>query len=61
MLVVNAYLPGRPEPVSLQEFIEFIVDVGQNRDDAQAPDYLQFDTPEWGVEAVKNELTQFPT
>jgi len=53
-ILVN--LPEGGEPVSLVQYVEYVVDGGLHGDDAQVPDYLQFDTPDWGVEAVTDKL-----
>ena len=56
MIEVQVHLPGGGEPVSLVQYVEYVVDGGLCGDDAQAPAYLQFDTPDWGVEAVRDSV-----
>ena len=56
MIVVQVFLPHTKNPVDLAGYVDFVVAGGITGDDRHSPDYLQFDTPEWGVEAVKDPV-----
>ena len=56
MIVVQVFLPHSKDPVDLASYVDFVIAGGSTGDDRCSPDYLQFDTPECGVEAVKDPV-----
>ena len=52
MFRLEAHIPGQDEPGDLQSLVEHFV----NSNGPHTPDYLQFDSPEFGVEAVREEV-----